>query len=212
MCGVGRECCAVHAVRIPDVHRAAISSMCPHPHQQRQHSLRRCSCSCQHPCGFHEFHAIMPSCNLSLLICLLCAGEKLSESRASDVRELCNTLLSAYLIQLLDTGLLHADPHPGNLIRTNDGKICVLDFGLMTEVTPEQRIALVEYIAHLSIKVRPGWLGQGAEQLQCLVCCCWVAWQCCAGSTVACVHSRHPPVLLTGVTVIVPCSCQRRSQ
>ncbi|KAF8071031.1 aarF domain-containing protein kinase [Scenedesmus sp. PABB004] len=77
-------------------------------------------------------------------------GEKLSESRASDVRELCSTLLSAYLIQLLDTGLLHADPHPGNLIRTRDGKICVLDFGLMTEVTPEQRIALVEYIAHLS--------------------------------------------------------------
>jgi hypothetical protein len=80
-------------------------------------------------------------------------GEKLSESRASDIRELCNTLLSAYLIQLLDTGLLHADPHPGNLIRTEDGKICVLDFGLMTEVTPTQRIALFEYIAHLSIQV-----------------------------------------------------------
>ncbi|KAG2502091.1 hypothetical protein HYH03_000583 [Edaphochlamys debaryana] len=77
-------------------------------------------------------------------------GEKLSESTASDVRELCNTLLNAYLIQLLDTGFLHADPHPGNLIRTPDGKICVLDFGLMTEVTPEQRLALVEYIAHLS--------------------------------------------------------------
>ncbi|GLC71027.1 hypothetical protein PLESTF_001062300 [Pleodorina starrii] len=77
-------------------------------------------------------------------------GEKLSESHASDVRELCTTLLNAYLIQLLDTGLLHADPHPGNLIRTPDGRICVLDFGLMTEVTPEQRLALVEYIAHLS--------------------------------------------------------------
>ncbi|GIL59707.1 hypothetical protein Vafri_14435 [Volvox africanus] len=77
-------------------------------------------------------------------------GEKLSESNAADVRELCNTLLNAYLIQLLDTGFLHADPHPGNLIRTPDGRICVLDFGLMTEVTPEQRLALVEYIAHLS--------------------------------------------------------------
>ncbi|GIM09389.1 hypothetical protein Vretimale_13253, partial [Volvox reticuliferus] len=77
-------------------------------------------------------------------------GEKLSESNATDVRELCNTLLNAYLIQLLDTGFLHADPHPGNLIRTPDGRICVLDFGLMTEVTPEQRLALVEYIAHLS--------------------------------------------------------------
>ncbi|KXZ45805.1 hypothetical protein GPECTOR_50g599 [Gonium pectorale] len=77
-------------------------------------------------------------------------GEKLSESTASDVRTLCSTLLNAYLIQLLDTGFLHADPHPGNLIRTPDGRICVLDFGLMTEITPEQRLALVEYIAHLS--------------------------------------------------------------
>lgn len=41
------------------------------------------------------------------------AGEKLSESNAADVRELCNTLLSAYLVQLLETGRLHADPHPG---------------------------------------------------------------------------------------------------
>ena len=78
------------------------------------------------------------------------AGEKLSESNAADVRELCTTLLNAYLIQLLETGHLHADPHPGNLIRTPDGKICILDFGLMTDVTSEQRLALVEYIAHLS--------------------------------------------------------------
>ena len=55
-------------------------------------------------------------------------------------------------VQLLETGLLHADPHPGNLLRTADGKICILDFGLMTEVAPERRIALVEYIAHLSVQ------------------------------------------------------------
>eukprot|EP00879_Flechtneria_rotunda_P004319 GHRR01004569.1.p1 GENE.GHRR01004569.1~~GHRR01004569.1.p1 ORF type:complete len:718 (+),score=274.25 GHRR01004569.1:178-2331(+) len=98
-------------------------------------------------------------------------GEKLSESRASDVRELCNTLLSAYLIQLLDTGLLHADPHPGNLLRTVDGRICVLDFGLMTEVTPEQRIALVEYIAHLTIQVVSVWRSEAltATRLMCKV-------------------------------------------
>ncbi|GAX81708.1 hypothetical protein CEUSTIGMA_g9136.t1 [Chlamydomonas eustigma] len=78
------------------------------------------------------------------------AGEKLSDSRASDVRELCTTLLNAYLIQLLETGLLHADPHPGNLIRTPEGKICILDYGLMTLVTEDQRWAILEYIAHLS--------------------------------------------------------------
>ncbi|GFR43298.1 hypothetical protein Agub_g4364, partial [Astrephomene gubernaculifera] len=82
-------------------------------------------------------------------------GEKLSDSASPDVRALCSTLLSAYLVQLLGTGLLHADPHPGNLMRTRDGKICVLDFGLMTEVTPEQRLGLLEFIAHLTTQDWP---------------------------------------------------------
>jgi aarF domain-containing kinase len=85
------------------------------------------------------------------------------------VRELCNTLLNAYLIQLLDTGFLHADPHPGNLIRTPEGKICVLDFGLVTQVTAEQRIALVEYIAHLVTQVGFGGWGGNVWRLQNIV-------------------------------------------
>lgn len=44
-------------------------------------------------------------------------------------------MLNCYLIQLLETGFLHADPHLGNLIRTPEGQICILDFGLMTEVS-----------------------------------------------------------------------------
>ncbi len=40
----------------------------------------------------------------------------------------------------------------GNLMRTPDGKIVILDFGLMTEVSEDQRIALVEFIAHLTIE------------------------------------------------------------
>ncbi|KAA6425975.1 MAG: eyespot assembly ABC1 kinase family [Trebouxia sp. A1-2] len=90
--------------------------------------------------------------NKEVLTTVWIQGEKLSESTAGDVRELCTTLLNCYLIQLLETGFLHADPHPGNLIRTPEGQICILDFGLMTEVTPEQSLALVEYIAHLSVE------------------------------------------------------------
>lgn len=37
-------------------------------------------------------------------------------------------------------------------MRTPDGKIVILDFGLMTEVSEDQRIALVEYIAHLTLE------------------------------------------------------------
>lgn len=32
-------------------------------------------------------------------------------------------------LQLLETGFFHADPHPGNMIRTPDGKLAILDFG-----------------------------------------------------------------------------------
>lgn len=37
-----------------------------------------------------------------------------------------------FLWQLLDTGFFHADPHPGNMIRTPDGKLAILDFGEST--------------------------------------------------------------------------------
>ncbi|GJP34432.1 hypothetical protein CLOM_g18875 [Closterium sp. NIES-68] len=76
-------------------------------------------------------------------------GEKLSDAQTADVSSLVTLALNCYLIQLLETGFLHADPHPGNLLRTADGKLCILDFGFMTEVTEPQRYALVSYITHL---------------------------------------------------------------
>eukprot|EP00611_Tribonema_gayanum_P008597 TRINITY_DN18194_c0_g1_i1.p1 TRINITY_DN18194_c0_g1~~TRINITY_DN18194_c0_g1_i1.p1 ORF type:complete len:1066 (+),score=380.32 TRINITY_DN18194_c0_g1_i1:141-3200(+) len=85
-------------------------------------------------------------------------GEKLStidatkpEGRAM-LAALQATLLNSYLTQLLESGFLHADPHPGNFLVTDAGKLVILDYGLMTEVTEEQRYALVEYVIHLTSK------------------------------------------------------------
>uniref|UniRef100_K4A6S7 ABC1 atypical kinase-like domain-containing protein n=1 Tax=Setaria italica TaxID=4555 RepID=K4A6S7_SETIT len=61
-------------------------------------------------------------------------GEKLSQSTEDD---------------LLDTGFFHADPHPGNMIRTPDGKLAILDFGLVTKLTDDQKYGMIEAIAHL---------------------------------------------------------------
>ena len=76
-------------------------------------------------------------------------GEKLSQSTADDVGALVNLGVITYLTQLLDKGFFHADPHPGNMMRTTDGKLAILDFGLMTEVTDDQKYGMVEAIAHL---------------------------------------------------------------
>merc|ERR1711920_247396 len=51
--------------------------------------------------------------------------------------------------QLLEYGFFHADPHPGNMLRTDDGKLAILDFGLMTEITDNQKYGMIEAIAHL---------------------------------------------------------------
>jgi predicted unusual protein kinase regulating ubiquinone biosynthesis (AarF/ABC1/UbiB family) len=60
--------------------------------------------------------------------------------------------LNAYLTMLLDTGCLHCDPHPGNLLRTRDGRLCILDWGMTQEVDTNIQYALVEYIAHINSK------------------------------------------------------------
>ncbi len=76
-------------------------------------------------------------------------GEKLSQSKADDVGALVNLGVITYLTQLLDTGFFHADPHPGNMLRTPDGKLVILDFGLMTKITDDQKFGMIEAIAHL---------------------------------------------------------------
>lgn len=45
--------------------------------------------------------------------------------------------------QLLNTGLFHADPHRGNLLRERNGFLAFIDFGMMADVTEEERYGLV---------------------------------------------------------------------
>lgn len=53
------------------------------------------------------------------------------------------------LSQLLEYGFYHADPHPGNLLRTSDGKLAYLDFGMMGEFRQELRDGFIEACLHL---------------------------------------------------------------
>lgn len=48
---------------------------------------------------------------------------------------LAHELFSAYLKQFLVDGLFHADPHPGNVLLTDDDRIALLDLGMVGRVT-----------------------------------------------------------------------------
>ncbi|WIA18565.1 hypothetical protein OEZ85_010008 [Tetradesmus obliquus] len=50
---------------------------------------------------------------------------------------------------MLEEGFYHADPHPGNLLKTKDGRLAYLDFGMMGEVEPAVRQGLIRATLHL---------------------------------------------------------------
>ncbi len=76
---------------------------------------------------------------------------KLAELRQQgiDPTHLIEVGVNCSLRQLLEHGFFHADPHPGNLLATPDGKLAYLDFGMMSQVKPHQRYGLIEAVVHL---------------------------------------------------------------
>ncbi|KAF4389116.1 hypothetical protein F8388_026845 [Cannabis sativa] len=63
--------------------------------------------------------------------------------------DMVNKGVEATLIQLVETGLLHADPHPGNLRYTSSGQLCFLDFGLLCRVEKKHQFAMLASIVHI---------------------------------------------------------------
>ncbi|MBD0334956.1 MAG: AarF/ABC1/UbiB kinase family protein [Cyanobacteria bacterium Co-bin13] len=71
------------------------------------------------------------------------------KAQGIDATYLIDVGVQCSLRQLLEHGFFHADPHPGNLLATPDGKLAYLDFGMMSEVKPYQRYGLIEAVVHM---------------------------------------------------------------
>ena len=57
--------------------------------------------------------------------------------------------VSAGLRQLLEFGFFHADPHPGNLFATPDGRMAYIDFGMTDQLDQLTKETLVDSVVHL---------------------------------------------------------------
>ncbi len=66
------------------------------------------------------------------------------EAAGLNRKELARLGAQAYLQQLLNDGFFHADPHPGNIAASADGRLIFYDFGMMGRVRTDVREKLLE--------------------------------------------------------------------
>jgi len=63
---------------------------------------------------------------------------------------LAEELFRAYLKQVLVDGIFHADPHPGNVFVTSDGRIALLDLGMVGHTSPAMQQHLLKILLAIS--------------------------------------------------------------
>mmetsp|Transcript_46117 Transcript_46117/g.68700 ORF Transcript_46117/g.68700 Transcript_46117/m.68700 type:complete len:824 (-) Transcript_46117:1737-4208(-) len=66
-----------------------------------------------------------------------------------DRKKLVDTLVQCSLRQILENGFFHADPHAGNLLACTDGRLCYLDFGMMSYAARDQRNGFLLAVVHI---------------------------------------------------------------
>lgn len=87
-----------------------------------------------------------------LLVMELVQGRKLKDIQTIPDQEkilLARNGIQVSLKQILQDGFFHADPHPGNILILEQGKFCLLDWGMVGRLTPSTRFKLITLIEAL---------------------------------------------------------------
>jgi predicted unusual protein kinase regulating ubiquinone biosynthesis (AarF/ABC1/UbiB family) len=74
------------------------------------------------------------------------------EAAGLDRKNIARQGAQAYLLQLLNNGFFHADPHPGNIAVSPDGGLIFYDFGMMGRVKSNIRDGLMETLFGIAQK------------------------------------------------------------
>ena len=69
------------------------------------------------------------------------------DARAAERTKIADLLLKTFLEQMLQDGVFHADPHPGNVMLLRDGRLALIDFGATGRLDSVQQAALRELMA-----------------------------------------------------------------
>ncbi len=64
----------------------------------------------------------------------------------ADLATPATELMHAYLDQVFVNGDIHADPHPGNVLLCDDGRLALIDLGMVAQVPPRMRERLLKLL------------------------------------------------------------------
>src|SRR5204862_1770151 len=88
---------------------------------------------------------IRPHLTERVLVLEYLAGEKVEAEHGlapEQAQELARQFFNAYVFQVVVEGVYHADPHGGNVLLTEDGRLALLDFGLLGRLDEDTRRGL----------------------------------------------------------------------
>ena len=108
----------------------------------------------EHFAGYPQLFVPMPLrdlCSRRVLTMTLVKGIQVQDIPQvrrieQDLRDLAEALVRGYLDQVFIHGDIHADPHPGNLLLADDGRLAILDLGMVTHVAPRRRGELLQLL------------------------------------------------------------------
>ncbi|XVE71368.1 hypothetical protein DITRI_Ditri10aG0144800 [Diplodiscus trichospermus] len=77
-----------------------------------------------------------------------CTNPQAIKNAGIDVNGFLTIGVSAALRQLLEFGLFHGDPHPGNIFAMRDGRIAYVDFGNVAVLSQQNKQILIDAVVH----------------------------------------------------------------
>ncbi|KAG8656755.1 protein ACTIVITY OF BC1 COMPLEX KINASE 1, chloroplastic isoform X2 [Manihot esculenta] len=77
-----------------------------------------------------------------------CTAPQAIKEAGIDVNGFLTVGVSAALRQLLEFGLFHGDPHPGNVFAMRDGRIAYVDFGNVAVLSQQNKQILIDAVVH----------------------------------------------------------------
>ena len=88
----------------------------------------------------------------TVLVMELVHGQKVGALDAASQKRARASLLRAFVRQVLDHGVFHADPHPGNLLVEKNGRVVLLDLGAVERIDAKLRMGLLRVVLAMALR------------------------------------------------------------